>query len=75
MCKANQPEKDQVEFKFLTKAKYDADRVLAGQRVLTAAQNKSLLRGGLKDMKFSMMMWLDYIVGSQWRSWKKSRLE
>jgi hypothetical protein len=68
MRKANQPEKDQVEFKFLTEAEHDADRVLAGQRALTAAQNKSLLRGGLEGMKFPMMMWLGYIVGSQRRS-------
>ncbi len=67
MRKANQPDKGQVESRFLTEAEHDTDRALAGRRALTAAQNKSVLRGELEGMKVPMMMWLGYIIGSQRR--------
>ena len=69
MRKANQPYKGQVGFKFLKEAEHNGDRALAGRRTLTAAQNKSVLRGGLKRMKFLMMMWLGYMIGSQRAGW------
>jgi hypothetical protein len=63
MRKANQPDERQVCFRFLNEAERDRDRALAGRRALTAAKNKSLLRGGLEGMKFPMMMWLGYMIG------------
>jgi len=65
MRKANQPDKRQVGFRFLKEAERNGDRALAGRRTLTAAQNKSLLRGGLEGMKFPIMMWLGYMIGLQ----------
>lgn len=65
MRKANQPDKSQVGFRFLDKAEHISDRALASRRTLTAAQNKSLLRGGLESMKCIMIMWLGYLIGSQ----------
>lgn len=63
MRKANQPDKGQVGFRFLDEAVHNRDRALAGRRIVTAAQNKSLLRGGLEDMRFPMIMWLGYLIG------------
>ncbi len=65
MRKANRPDKDQVGFRFLNETEHNEYRALAGRRTLTAAQNKSLLRGGLEGMKFPMMMWLGYMIGLQ----------
>jgi len=65
MRKFNQSDKGQVGFRFLREAEHNGDRALADRRILTAAQNKSVLRGGLKGMKFPMMMWLGYMIGSQ----------
>ncbi len=56
MRKVNQPNERQVGFRFLNEAERNGDRALAGRRTLTAAQNKLLLQGGLKGMKFPMMM-------------------
>ncbi len=50
MRKANQPDKGQDGFSFLDEAEHNRDRALAGSRILTAAQNKSLLRRGLESM-------------------------
>jgi len=66
--KANQLSKGPVELRFPTEAEHNTDRSLTGKRALTAALNMSVLRGGLEGMKFPMMMWLGYIVGSQRRS-------
>jgi len=38
----------------------------AGRCTLPAVQNKTILRG-LEGMKFPMMMWLGYMIGSQRR--------
>lgn len=65
MRKANRPDKGQVGFRFLNETEHNRDRALAGRHTLTAAQNKSLLRGGLEGMKFPMMMWLGYMIGLQ----------
>ena len=65
MRKANQPDEGQAGFRFLNKAEHNRDRAFAGRRTLTAAQNKSLLRGGLEGMKFPMIMWLGYMIGLQ----------
>lgn len=65
MRNANQPNKGQVGFGFLKEAKHNGDRALARRRTLTAAQNKSILRGGLKSINFPLMMWLGYVIGSQ----------
>ena len=50
MRKANQPDKDQIGFRFLDEAEHNRDRAFAGRRVLTAAQKMSLLRGGLEGV-------------------------
>ena len=63
MRPANQPDKGQVGFRFLDEAEHSRDRALAGRRILTAAQNKSLLRGRLEGMKFPMIVWLGYLIG------------
>lgn len=65
MRKANQPDGRQVGFRFFNEAERNGDRALAGRRTLTAAQNKSLLQGGVEDMKFPMLMWLGYMIGLQ----------
>jgi len=65
MRKAHQPDEGQVGFRFLKEAEHNGDRALAGRRTLTAAQKKSVLRGGLEGMKFPMIMWLGYIIGLQ----------
>jgi hypothetical protein len=51
----------------LKEAENNEDRALIGRRTLIAAQKKSVLRGGLKGIKFSMMMWLSYMIGLQRR--------
>ncbi len=73
MRKANQPYKGQVVFKFLKEAEHKGDHALAGRRTFAAAENKSVLRGGLKSMKFPLMMWLGYMIGSQRAGFSKSR--
>ena len=65
MRKAYQPDKGQVSFRFLKETEHVGDRALASRRTLTAARNKSILRGGLEGMKFPMIMWLGYIIGLQ----------
>ena len=65
MRKASQPDKGQVGFRFQEEAEHNGDRALAGRRTLIAAQNKSVLRGGLEGMKFPMIMWLGYMIGLQ----------
>ncbi len=52
MRKANQPDKGQIGFRFLDEAEHNRDRAPAGRRTLTAALNKSLLRGRLEGMSF-----------------------
>ena len=64
MRKASQRDKGQVGFRFPKEAEHNGDRALAGRPTLTAAQNKSVLRG-LEGMKFPMIMWLGYIIGLQ----------
>jgi len=66
MRKANRPDEGQVGFRFLNETEHNGYRALAGRRTLTAAQNKTLLRGGLEGMKFPIMMWLGYMIGLQW---------
>ncbi len=65
MRKANRPDRGQVGFRFLNETEDNGYRAIAGRCTLTAAQNKSLLRGGLEGMKFPMMMWLGYMIGLQ----------
>lgn len=65
MRKVNQPDERRVSLRFLKEGEYNGDRALAGRRTLTAVQNKSVLRGGLKGMKFPMIMWLGYMIGLQ----------
>lgn len=67
--KANQPDKRQVGFRFLREAEHNGDRTPTGRRTLTAIQNKTVLREGLEGMKFPMMMWLGYVIGSQRAGW------
>ena len=50
----------------LEEAKNNGDRALAGRRTLTAAQNRSVLRGESEGIKFPTIMWFNYIIGSQW---------
>ncbi len=56
----------------VNQAEHTEDRALADRRILITAQNKSLLRRELKDIKFPVIMWLNYIIGLQRRSWMKS---
>ncbi|KAL8832510.1 MAG: hypothetical protein Q9191_000237 [Dirinaria sp. TL-2023a] len=51
MRKASQHDKGQVGFKFPKEAEHNGDRALASRRTLTAAQNKSVLRGGLEGLQ------------------------
>lgn len=62
MRKANRPDKGQVGFRFLNETENNGYHALACRRTMTAAQNKPLLRRGLKGMKF---LWLGYMVGLQ----------
>lgn len=65
MRETNQPDKGQVGFRFPKEAEHNKDRALASRRTLTAAQNKSVLRGGLEGMKYPMIMWMGYVIGLQ----------
>lgn len=67
MRKANRPDKGQVGFRFLNESEHNGTghngyRVFVGRRTLTAAQNRLLLRKGLKGMNF---LWLGDIIGLQ----------
>ena len=53
-------------------AEHTGDHAFAGRRTLTTAQNKPLLRRGLKGIKFPVIMWLGCIIGLQRGSWMKS---
>lgn len=65
MRKANRPDKDQVGSSFFNEAGHSGYRALPGRRTLTAAQNKSLLRGELGGIRVLMMMWPGYLIGLQ----------
>ena len=65
MRKANRPDKGQVGFSFFNKTEHSGYRALPSRRTLTAAQNKSLLLGGLEGMKSPMIRWLGYLIGLQ----------
>ena len=65
--RAIQCDKDDVEFEILVKEDHDASCSLVEQRALAVAQTGSVLRQQWAHMEPPMLLFLGYVIGSQWR--------